>query len=170
MPSETLDLLPEEAVRDAAHGGMEDVYSKPGHLIRRVQQIAVAAFAQECEAFDVTPVQYAALIAVRDNADLDATRIAALIACDRSTMGNVIERLESKGLIERRAHASDRRVKVLKITRRGARLIGLCEPAVLRAQDRMLDPLTRSERQQLLTLMRRIVARQESASRGGQNG
>ena len=165
MPSEMAldELLPEEAVRDAAHGGMDDVYSKPGHLIRRLQQIAVSVFAQECAGHDVTPVQYAALVAVRDNPGLDATRIAALVAFDRSTIGNVLERLEGKGLIERRANPDDRRVKILKISRRGARLLESCEPAVVRAQERMLDPLDEIERRAFITYMRRIIARQDHA-------
>lgn len=167
--TETFDLLPEEAVRDAAHGGMDDVYSKPGHLIRRLQQIAVSVFAQECEAFDVTPVQYAALVALRDNPGLDATRIAALIAFDRSTVGNVLERLEGKGLIERRANPDDRRTKILNISRRGARLVEACEPAVLRAQERMLDPLSARERNEFISYMRRVIARQDNG-KGGSHG
>ena len=156
-------------MRDAAHGGMDDVYSKPGHLIRRLQQIAVSIFAQECADHDITPVQYAALVAVRDNPGLDATRIAALVAFDRSTIGNVLERLEGKGLIERRENPDDRRVKILKVSRRGARLLQNCEPSVMRAQERMLDPLDESERREFIAYMRRIIARQDNA-KGDQNG
>ena len=163
MPSEVdlIDLLPEEALRDAAHGGMDDVYLKPGHLIRRLQQMAVSVFAQECEGFDITPVQYAALVALRDNAGIDATRIAALVAIDRSTMGNVLERLEGKGFIERRANPHDKRVKLLKLSRRGARLLADCEPFVRAAQARMLEPLDAAERIQFTQMMRRMIARQD---------
>ena len=164
MPSEIdlIDLLPEEALRDAAHGGMDDVYLKPGHLIRRLQQMAVSVFAQECEGFDITPVQYAALVALRDNPGIDATRIAALVAIDRSTMGNVLERLESKGFIERRANPQDKRVKLLKLSRRGARLLADCEPFVRAAQERMVEPLDAAERLQFTQMMRRMIARQEN--------
>jgi hypothetical protein len=43
---------------------MDAVYGKPGYLFRRIQQIAVAIFAEECRAYDLTPVQYAALVAI----------------------------------------------------------------------------------------------------------
>lgn len=170
MPSETgfCDLLPEEAVRDAAHGGMDDVYSKPGHLIRRLQQIAVSVFAQECP--ELTPVQYAALVALRDNPGLDATRIAALVALDRSTTGNVLERLEGKGLIARRANPADRRIKQLNLSSAGTQLLADSEAAVLRAQERMLDPLDAAERLNMISYMRRILARQDNVPRGGPNG
>ena len=81
---------------------MDAVYTAPGYLFRRMQQIAVAIFVEECRAFDLTPVQYAALIAIHTHPGIDATRLSAVIAFDRSTLGNVIERLEAKKLIERK--------------------------------------------------------------------
>lgn len=50
---------------------LSDVYEAPGHLIRRSQQISVAVFFEEFEGYEVTPVQYAALIAIRDRPGLD---------------------------------------------------------------------------------------------------
>ena len=77
---------------------MDAVYTAPGYLFRRMQQIAVAIFVEECKAFDLTPVQYAALVAIHTHPGIDATRLSAVIAFDRSTLGNVIERLEAKAL------------------------------------------------------------------------
>src|SRR5262245_32344616 len=116
---------------------LKALYSKPGHLIRRLQQIAVAIFMEETAGFDVTPVQYAALIAVRDHPDVDVTRLSALIAFDRSTLGNVVARLQAKGWIERRPTSTDKRIKLLRITSGGQQLLSALEPAVGRAQTRM---------------------------------
>src|SRR5215218_6444308 len=41
---------------------MDAVYAAPGYLFRRMQQIAVSIFVEECRAFDLTPVQYEALV------------------------------------------------------------------------------------------------------------
>ena len=71
---------------------MEDVFAKPGHLFRRMQQIAVAIFMEECAEFELAPVQYAALVTVREHPGIDATRLSAVIAFDRSTIGDVLER------------------------------------------------------------------------------
>ena len=71
-----------------------------------MQQIAVSIFVEECKAFDLTPVQYAALVAIHTHPGIDATRLSAVIAFDRSTLGNVIERLESKNLVERSGPAA----------------------------------------------------------------
>src|SRR5258705_9738211 len=102
---------------------MDAVYTKPGYLFRRMQQIAVAIFVEECKAYDLTPVQYAALVAIRTHPGIDATRLSAVIAFDRSTLGNVIERLEAKQLIERKPSREDRRGKIAFFAQAGVALL-----------------------------------------------
>lgn len=144
---------------------MKQVYGKPGHLIRRAQQIAVAIFIEECAAFYVTPVQYAALVAIRENPGIDATRLSALVAFDRSTLGNVLERLEAKGVVARGASRGDRRIKVLTLTQVGRELLAAVEPAVERAQERIVAPLAPEERVKLMALLSRMVELNNEASR-----
>jgi MarR family transcriptional regulator, lower aerobic nicotinate degradation pathway regulator len=144
---------------------MDAVYTAPGYLFRRMQQIAVAIFVEECRAFDLTPVQYAALIAIHTHPGIDATRLSAVIAFDRSTLGNVIERLESKKLIERKPSPDDKRVKLLYLTRAGAALLRDIMPAVESAQVRMLQPLKPADRKTLMALMAQLVDLNNEASR-----
>lgn len=145
-------------------GTMDDVYTKPGYLFRRTQQIAVAIFLEECRDYDLTPLQYAALVAVRTHPGIDATRLSALIAYDRSTLGSVVERLEAKELIRREA-AADKRVKLLHLTPRGASVLRQVMTAVDRAQARMLAPLKPAERATLMDLLVRLVDLNNDASR-----
>ena len=144
---------------------MDAVYTAPGYLFRRMQQIAVSIFVEECKAFDLTPVQYAALIAIHTHPGIDATRLSAVIAFDRSTLGNVIERLEAKGLIERQPSPDDKRVKLLYLTRSGAALLRVIAPSVDRAQARMLQPLKPADRKTLMTLLSQLVDLNNEASR-----
>jgi MarR family transcriptional regulator, lower aerobic nicotinate degradation pathway regulator len=154
MPSKPLTIT-----MDAA------VYTKPGYLFRRMQQIAVAIFMEECRAFDLTPVQYAALVAIQTHPGIDATRLSAVIAFDRSTLGNVIERIESKAQIERKPSPDDRRIKLLYITRSGAALLRDIVPAVDRAQARMLQPLKPADRKTLMLLLSQLVDLSNDSSR-----
>jgi DNA-binding MarR family transcriptional regulator len=144
---------------------MDAVYTKPGYLFRRMQQIAVAIFVEECKAYDLTPVQYAALVAIRSHPGIDATRLSAVIAFDRSTLGNVIERLESKAWVERKPSREDRRIKLLVLTRAGEALLRTIMPSVDRAQARMLQPLKPKDRKALLALMTQLVDLNNEASR-----
>ena len=144
---------------------MDAVYTKPGYLFRRMQQIAVAIFVEECRAYDLTPVQYAALVAIRTHPGIDATRLSAVIAFDRSTLGNVIERLETKQLIERKASREDKRVKLLYLTKAGAALLRDIMPSVDRAQARMLQPLKAADRRTLMALLTQLVDLNNESSR-----
>ena len=144
---------------------MDAVYTAPGYLFRRMQQIAVAIFVEECRDFDLTPVQYAALIAIHTHPGIDATRLSAVIAFDRSTLGNVIERIEAKGFIERKPSAEDRRIKLLHLSKAGAAVLRDIKPAVDRAQARMLQPLKPADRKALMALMTQLVDLNNEASR-----
>jgi MarR family transcriptional regulator, lower aerobic nicotinate degradation pathway regulator len=144
---------------------MDAVYTAPGYLFRRMQQIAVALFMEECKAFGLTPVQYAALVAIRTHPGIDATRLSAVIAFDRSTLGSVIERLEAKKYVERKPAREDKRVKLLHLTRIGATVLREIMPAVDRAQARMLLPLKPADRKALLVLLAQLVDLNNEASR-----
>lgn len=144
---------------------MDAVYTAPGYLFRRMQQIAVALFVEECKAFDLTPVQYAALVAISTHPGIDATRLSAVIAFDRSTLGNVIERLEAKEFIVRRPTLEDRRVKLLYLTKAGAAVLDSIMPSVDKAQARMLQPLKPADRKTLLALLTQLVDLNNEASR-----
>lgn len=144
---------------------MEDVYQMPGHLIRRAQQIAVSIFLEECAPADLTPVQYAALVAIRDNPGIDATRLSALVAFDRSTLGNVLERMEAKRLIRRIGSTADKRVKVLHLAPEGDSALQEVEPLVQRAQDRILAPLAPEDRAVFMRMLAQLVELNNDASR-----
>jgi len=144
---------------------MDAVYGKPGYLFRRIQQIAVAIFVEECRTYDLTPVQYAALVAIQNHPGIDATRLSAVIAFDRSTLGNVIERLETKRYVTRRSGREDKRVKLLYLTKAGGGLLRKIMPSVDRAQARMLQPLKPADRKTLMALLSQLVDLNNEASR-----
>jgi DNA-binding MarR family transcriptional regulator len=144
---------------------MDAVYGAPGYLFRRMQQIAVSIFFEECRAYDLTPVQFAALVAIRTHPGIDATRLSAVIAFDRSTLGNVIERLEAKAFIERKPAPEDKRVKLLYLTTAGVAALREIMPSVDRAQARMLQPLKPADRKTLMALLTQLVDLNNEASR-----
>ncbi|MET3336614.1 MULTISPECIES: MarR family winged helix-turn-helix transcriptional regulator [Bradyrhizobium] len=144
---------------------IDAVYAAPGYLFRRMQQIAVSIFMEECKTFDLTPVQYAALIAIHTHPGIDATRLSAVIAFDRSTLGSVIERLQAKDYVERKPAPEDKRIKLLYLTKSGAAILREIIPAVERAQARMLEPLKPADRKQLMGLLVQLVDLNNEASR-----
>ena len=146
---------------------MRDNNEMPGHLARRFQQIAVAVFLAEVEGagFDLTPVQYAALAAIKLNPGIDQVTLAGLIAYDRTTITGVVDRLVQKGLLLRHASSRDRRARELQITDAGKRTLRGITPAVEAAQQTMLRGLTEKEGADLMRLLRKAIAAGNELSR-----
>src|SRR5882757_2797551 len=80
--------------------------------------------------YDLTTVQYAALVAIKTRPGIDQATLAGLIAYDRTTITGVVDRLVQKGLAVRQANSRDRRVRELQITDEGCRILCGIEPAV----------------------------------------
>ncbi len=139
---------------------LSDVYEAPGHLIRRSQQIGVAIFFEEFEGYDVTPIQYAALIAIRDRPGIDQRT-----AIDRSTIGTVLKTHEERGLILRVAPKRNLRIKQLFITRAGDDLLQSTRDHIYRVQERILAPLSMKERKVFTELLSRLVRINNELSR-----
>jgi MarR family transcriptional regulator, lower aerobic nicotinate degradation pathway regulator len=129
----------------------------PGHLIRRLHQISFALFLDQAKAFGITPVQYAALVAIGSHPGIDQTALCNIIAFDRTTIGGVVSRLEKKKLICRLHGAHDRRTKSLSITPAGRRLIRQIEPAVQSTQQLILAPLKTGERNAFMAMLKHLV-------------
>lgn len=146
---------------------MTQIYDLPGHLIRRLHQISVSAFAAETSAagFDLTPVQFAALGTLAENPGIDQATLAGLIAYDRVTIGGVIARLEGRGLILRETSAADRRAKKLRLTERGEAVLRTALPAVRRTQEVILKDLSAEERETFLALLSKMTDASNELSR-----
>jgi len=142
-----------------------DLDNLPGHHIRRLHQIAVAIFLQETEAHGLTPVQYGALQTVANAPGLDQRTLARTIGLDTSTIGGVVDRLEARGLLLRNASPDDRRVRLLTLTAAGRELLAAAVPSMLRAQERMLEPLPKRERAEFLRMLRVLVTANNELSR-----
>jgi DNA-binding MarR family transcriptional regulator len=133
------------------------IYDQPGHLIRRAHQVAWSVFMDETRAFDMTPVQYSLLVAVGECPSIDATRLSELIDIDRATIGNVVDRLERRGLLVRSADVDDRRSKKISLTRAGKTLIESVNRIRGKIGERILSPLDATERATFLRLVSKLV-------------
>ena len=128
----------------------------PGHLIRRLHQVSTAYFTEECGA-DLTAVQYAALVAVGSHPGIDATRLSEVIYFDRSTIGDVLDRIESKGWIVRRSTPEDRRIKLCTLSPTGREVLRQIAPGIRRVQERLLAPLTPAEAKTVVRLLAKMA-------------
>ena len=134
-----------------------DLASRPGFLIRRLHQIHVALFADECATFDVTPVQYSIMTAVRAQPGLDQVRLAAEVGVDRTTLASVLARLEHRALVRRWRSAKDRRLKHVGLTQSARKLLNRMDERARRAHERTLEALPSKERAAFVHALARLV-------------
>ncbi len=84
-------------------------------LAQRTEQPSAAAV-------DLSPVQCHVLHLMEPGRPLPMRRLAEALSCDASNVTGLVDRLEARGLVERRPSGEDRRVKVVHLTTSGARL------------------------------------------------
>jgi DNA-binding MarR family transcriptional regulator len=134
-----------------------DFQRSPGHLIRRCLQLHGTLFAEHTNGYGITSPQWAAIRALHECPGVEQAKLAELIAYDRSTIGTMVDRLEAKGLVERSADAADRRLKRLNLTPAGHVLFEKLHERVRAVSTRFVAPLSKSETEQLLSLLERLL-------------
>jgi MarR family transcriptional regulator, organic hydroperoxide resistance regulator len=112
--------------------------------------------------FRLSPPQVHALRLLEPEQPLPMGRLACALGCDASNVTGIVDRLEQRGLIERRPSARDRRVKVLVVTAQGAKvrkalMIRLGEPP------QSIASLSPADRRRLAGLLRRALSRAAAA-------
>jgi DNA-binding MarR family transcriptional regulator len=139
--------------------------ARPGFLIRRMHQIHLALFAEECAAFDITPVQYSIMTVAGAQPGLDQAKLAHEVGIDRATLANVVARLETKQLVLRRASSSDKRVKLVLLSTHGIAVLKKMSLPAQRAHDRTIASLTAPEQKLFLDLLIKLVDNQNDYGR-----
>jgi DNA-binding MarR family transcriptional regulator len=99
------------------------LFARPGFLIRRLHQIHTWLFTEETQQFNITPVQFSLLTALAEHGEMDQNTVALEIGLERTSVAEVLPRLEARGLVERRQSEQDKRVRLVKISRKGRALL-----------------------------------------------
>jgi DNA-binding MarR family transcriptional regulator len=152
-------------VAQSSKSSLEELYQRPGFLIRRAQQIAVSLFLEETGELGITNTQYGILMVLKERPGVDQISLAKLLGLDRSTAGMVLGKLEKAGLVGRFIGTHDRRRRNLALTDAGAAMLErLAEPA-RRAQMQVLSPFTPEERTMFLGLLEKFVGKFNNTTR-----
>ena len=135
------------------------VLDMAGHLIRRLHQHSTSIFGQRTQeaGFDLTPVQFAALVSIYTHPGSDQAFVAEMIGYDRATIGGVIGRLVKKGWVRRVVSEQDRRAHELSLTAKGDSVRVALQPIVQDLQKEILMPLNDVDQEHLIKLMRKVI-------------
>jgi DNA-binding MarR family transcriptional regulator len=135
----------------------QEMWRRPGFLIRRLHQIGAALFYDECKSESLTPLQIGMLTALSMNPWLDQKAIGRELSLDRTTTAEVLKRLADKDLVETRVNPDDRRSRISVMTKKGMKVIGELQGSIHRSQERLLEPLSPDERAHFMRLLVHLV-------------
>lgn len=107
-------------------------------------------------ALELSPAQCHVLHLIEPGRPVPMGRLAGALSCDASNITGLVDRLESRGLVQRRPAPTDRRVKVLALTPSGARLRTVLLER-MSAPPRTLERLSADEQRALVRILRRLL-------------
>jgi DNA-binding MarR family transcriptional regulator len=136
-------------------------------LARRFQQVCTAMIADALAGEEVVQLEYGSLVCLEIEPGIDQRRLAEAMGIDPSNASLIVERLHSKGLIERRVKDGDRRARELYLTSKGRKLWLRIRPKTSAANERVLAPLAPRERELLLDLLIRVIEGNRAHARPG---
>src|ERR1700710_3120735 len=73
----------------------------PAYLIRRLMMISTAILAEEFDGENMPVSEWAVLTMIENHPEIDQSRLAEIVAIDRTNTGRLVDQLEAKGLVER---------------------------------------------------------------------
>ena len=133
------------------------LFARPGFLIRRLHQIHGSLFAEETSEFNITPVQYSLLTTLEALGEIDQNTLAIEVGLERSSVAEVIPRLHARGFVNRKQAEHDRRLRLVRLSTQGRRLVTKMKPAGQRAHDRTVEHLSPEARDFFMLQMIRLV-------------
>jgi DNA-binding MarR family transcriptional regulator len=105
---------------------------------------------------ELSPAQCHVLHLIEPDRPIPMGRLAETLSCDASNVTGLVDRLESRGLVRRRASETDRRVKVLHLTATGSRLRALLLDRMT-APPAALERLSVREQRELVRILSRLL-------------
>lgn len=138
------------------------------HLLHRAGQCADEMFAFTVGEVGLTPRQYAVMAAIAESEEPSQTTLVERTGIDRSTMADIVRRLTSRGLVQRRRTRRDARRYAVRLTDKGEGALRLAEPAARSTDERILSALPATQRDAFLRSLARIVlaVEPETSARG----
>ncbi len=149
-----LKKIPDDIVPDDIDRGL--LPDLVGYQIRLAQVAIFRDLKRTLDPYEISPGLFGVLVLLEANAGMKQTDLAKAVHLDRSTVVNVIDNLEDRRLVERRAADGDRRSKALFLTAEGKRLLQKLKPLVAQHERRLTRDLSAAEEKTLVSLLQRI--------------
>lgn len=127
------------------------------HLLHRAGQHAEELFARASGHLGITARQFIVLAAIDGMDQPSQTTLCVVSGIDRSTLADIVRRLEMRGLIHRERTKADARMYAVQVTDEGRSILMRALPIARDVEEELLTGFSNSDREAFKALLRRIV-------------
>jgi len=129
----------------------------PAHLLRRSQQFATEIFSDLGISDSVTLRQSVVLAAIAEKEGLSQSDLVSTTGIDRSTLADMIARMETRGLVKRIAAEDDARAKSVSLTLLGQDALADAMPAMQAVDHALMQALPKNRRKSFLAILTKLT-------------
>lgn len=138
-----------------------DLGEKPGFLFRRLDTLATILYQKHTGQNEITPRQFGVLLTLYQKGPLMQAELGRTVFADKSTLGEMLQRMIDRGLISRHVSKVDRRGVELVISDVGRRVVEPLVPAAEIAMQELIEPLPIEYRALFLKCLRLLADRSD---------
>jgi DNA-binding MarR family transcriptional regulator len=128
-----------------------------GFLVRLLETRATALYEKLTAQSEITPRQFGAMLTLYQRGTLTLTELATHIRVDRSTLGEMINRMSDRGLIRKESNDADRRSATVTLARSGEQTLLRLVSGAAQLQEELLAPLPPDDRAHFLRCMKLLA-------------
>ncbi|QXT39584.1 MarR family winged helix-turn-helix transcriptional regulator [Gymnodinialimonas ceratoperidinii] len=134
----------------------EQLRALVGYNIKRANSGIFAGVEGTLAPFGLRRTTYSALSVIAENAEIRQSDLAAVLAIERPNLVQILDELQSAGLISRARDENDRRVYLLAATPDGIERVAAASESLRAYDDRLTKGMSPDERAALIAALRRI--------------
>ena len=127
-----------------------------GYNARRAALAVIDLFLQRMAPYKLRPVDFSVASMIVHNPGITSRQLCSTLGILPPNLVGMINALEKRGLIDKRAHPSDGRANGLHASAEGIALLQQAQAAALALEDEVASNLTASERKTLLRLLKKV--------------
>ncbi|EHJ53322.1 MarR family winged helix-turn-helix transcriptional regulator [Streptococcus macacae] len=133
-----------------------DLEESWGFNLSKIAQKMDDCFSQDLKTFDIDSRDYGILVKVFNNNNLTQIDLGDLLQIDRTTIGQLINQLEDKGLLERQKNPEDKRQNRILLTAQGKSLVVKKWELMREIEERVSNSLSKSQQKTILMMSEKI--------------
>lgn len=145
---------------EAGEGTIDASYleSLLGYNARRAALAVIGVFLQRMAPYGLKPVEFSVLTLIAHNPGVTSRQLCSALNILPPNLVGLIKSLDKRGLIERRAHPTDRRAQGLHLSATGRKLQMRAQATATQLENDAASRLTAAELDTLKSLLRKVYA------------